>query len=245
MTHRRAAPRAAGAAILLGLALVGMAVVAAAGAPALDTGAHALTAADRGEQRQTRPIPPPPGPTPCERVIVIGDSLTDNARPWLNDGLRDAGFTRKVDAHHSRRIPAFVSAPYSGVKAALEVRATWGEAECWVIALGSNDLAHGANTAATVNSMLDEMLSVVTPGARVWWVNLDYHRDPRTSFDFAGATAVFNGQLDTRAASNPKLYVIDWYSYAEANLHWFFDPVHVDRTGSIARAAQIVDALPR
>ena len=96
-----------------------------------------------------------------------------------------------------------------------------------------------------MNAVLDEMLAVISPGAHVWWVNVDYHRDPRTSFDFVGATAVFNAELDASAASNPQLHIIDWYTYAEGNLQWFFDPVHVDRTGSIARANQIVEALPR
>jgi hypothetical protein len=39
--------------------------------------------------------------------------------------------------------------------------------------------------------------------------------------------------------------VIDWYSLAEAHPEWFFDPVHVNATGSRARAEQIADALPR
>ena len=39
------------------------------------------------------------------------------------------------------------------------------------------------------------------------------------------------------------LSVIDWYSLAESHLEWFFDPVHVDTTGSRARAQQVVDAL--
>ena len=234
---------------LQGSALVGTPeaspVAARSLAPLIDDAASAVARPERGDQFQTRPVPPPSGPPPCERVIVVGDSLTDNARWWLNQGLRTTGFTQLVDAHHSRRIPASVRAPYSGVTAALGIRATWGEASCWVVALGSNDLVHGANTPATVNAVLNEMLEVVSPGAHVWWVNVDYHRDPGTSFDFGGATAVFNAELDARATSDPRLHVIDWYTYAEANRHWFFDPVHVNRIGSIARANQIVEALPR
>jgi hypothetical protein len=218
---------------------------ATASAPLIDGPAIAFALPERGDQVQTRPILPPSGPPPCQRVVVVGDSLTDNSLWWLNQGLRNAGFTQHVDAHHSRRIPASVRAPYSGVKAALSVRATWGEASCWVVALGSNDLVRGANRPAIVSSLLDEMLEIVSPDAHVWWVNLDYHRDPSTSFDFVGATTVFNAKLDARAASNPQLHVIDWYTYAEANLQWFFDPVHVNRTGSIARANQIIEALPR
>lgn len=217
--------------------------VALAVATRLDRAATVDRQAARGTAFQATPtVPPPPG---CDRVIVIGDSLMDNAGPWLRAELADAGFEYFVDAQPSRRIPARVAAPYSGVRAALAARAGWGEAGCWVVALGSNDLYWGGGDAATARAMIDEMLAAVTPGARVWWVNVDYHRDPRTSFDFPQASRVFNAELEARAAADPTLSVIDWYAHAEANLHWFFDPVHVDRTGSIARAVQTVAALPR
>lgn len=176
---------------------------------------------------------------------MVGDSLTDNSEPWLVSGLSAAGFTALVDAQPSRRIPAAASPPYSGVRAALAMRAAWGDAECWVIALGSNDLIRGADDPATATALIEEMLAAVTPGARVWWMNVDYHPDSRTSFDFAAATATFNRTLSERASWDPLFHIIDWYSLAVAHPEWFFDPVHVDRVGSIARAEQTVAALPR
>lgn len=186
-----------------------------------------------------------PPPQRCDRVAVVGDSLTDNSRPWLLSGLAAAGFTTVVDAQPSRRIPAEVSAPYSGVRAALALRSWWGDADCWVIALGSNDLIRGAHDRATADGLIEEMVVAVSPGARVWWVNVDYHHDSRSSFDFVAATATFNLALSARSSSDPMFHVIDWYALAEANRHWFFDPVHVDRTGSVARAEQTVGGLPR
>ena len=195
----------------------------------------------RGEAFQaTATLPPPPG---CDRVVVIGDSLTDNSAPWIRSELRAAGYEFALDAQPSRRIPEAVRAPYSGVRAARAVRAAFGEAGCWMIALGSNDLIYGAGRVPDASRMIDEMLSAITPGASVWWVNVNYHRDPRTSFDFAGATATFNSVLADRAGSDPDLHVIDWYSLSEANPSWFFDPVHVDRAASIVRAEFTVAAL--
>ena len=92
--------------------------------------------------------------------------------------------------------------------------------------------------------MIAEMTAALTPAALVWWMNIDYHRDPQISFDFVAATATFNSRLDARALTDERFTVIDWYSLAEANLGWFFDPVHVDRAGSIVRARQAVAALP-
>jgi hypothetical protein len=230
----------------MALAAATIAIVCAvggAGALTVDGGAAVVETAARGSMFQaTETVPPASG---CRRVIVIGDSLMDNSRPWLVDGLDDAGFDAYVDAQPSRRIPASVRAPYSGVTAAADARATFGEADCWVVALGSNDLVFGAGVPAAADAVIDEMLAAVTPGASVWWVNVNYHRDPDIDFGFAAATAVFNRQVAARADADPALAVIDWYALSEANLQWFFDPVHVDRTGSIARAGQTVAALPR
>lgn len=198
--------------------------------------------ADRGEAFQATDTVPPPGG--CGRVIVIGDSLMDNSAPWLRSELSAAGHEHYLDAQPSRRIPARVREPYSGVKAALGARATFGEADCWIVALGSNDLVYGGDDVDQVNGMLDEMLAAVTPDASTWWVNVNYHRDPTTGFDFVAATQTFNEVVDTRAAATPTLHVIDWYTLSEANLDWFFDPVHVDRAASIVRAEFTVDALP-
>jgi len=206
------------------------------------TPARASMPAVRGTQT---PLGPTPDATPCARVAVIGDSLTDNARWYVADALERAGFVHLIDATHSRRIPEWVPAPFSGVTAARQVRATWGEADCWVVALGSNDLIFGAGDPTAAGPMIESMLAVLTPGARVWWVNVDYHRDPTIGFDFAGATSRFNATLAARAARDDRMAVIDWYSLAEGHPEWFFDPVHVNTNGSRARAEQIADALPR
>jgi hypothetical protein len=206
----------------------------------LTGGATASAPAVRGQQVRLKPLPPVPS---CQRVAVIGDSLMDNARWYLARSLDQAGYTSIIDAQPSRRIPETVRAPYSGVTAARQVRSTWGEADCWVVALGSNDLIFGAGDPSVAASMIDSMLAVVTPNSRVWWVNLDYHHDPRVAFDFVGASSRFNAALDARAAVDANLTVIDWYSLAEQHLDWFFDPVHVNDTGSRARAEQVVEAL--
>ncbi len=235
--------RALTAVIVVVAVVASLAAVATVWALAFDAAGEVSVPAVRGTSLQVTPTQPPP--LGCRRVVVIGDSLMDNSRPWLVSRLADAGFDALVDAQPSRRIPAIVRVPYSGVRAAEAVRADFGEAECWVIALGSNDLPYGGLDAAVIGSWFDEMLDAVSPGARVWWVNLAYHRDPRWSFDFPRASSLFNTVLAERAAGDPNLEVIDWHTLAEANLHWFFDPVHVDRTGSIARAELTVAALPR
>ncbi len=215
--------------------------------PDFGAGAQALAAAERGERVPTRPIPPPPPPA-CARVAVIGDSLTVGSRSALRSGLAEAGFDAVVDAYGGRRIGRSAPDPYSGVKAALEVRATFGEADCWVIALGTNDLYAGAGDPRVARALVDEMLSVVTPGADVWWVNINFHDNPNNfgaPVDEEAGTAVFNAGLDARADGDGTFTVIDWYAYSEDHLWWFVDWVHVNSAGYLARARQTIDALPR
>lgn len=216
-----------------------------AAAAMIERPATATTPAVRsGTQLQVLPRPAPP--TTCQRVIVIGDSLTDNSEPWVIAELERAGFTFFVDAQPSRQIPAAMRPPLSGVLAAQAARTTFGDAECWMVALGSNDILFGGGQSIeAATARIDEMLAAVSPGASVWWVNVDFHHDPRAGIDMVAATRRFNEALDRRAANDPRLTIIDWYSLAEANLHWFFDPVHVDRAGSIVRAEFTVAALPR
>jgi hypothetical protein len=230
--------------VAMGLA-ASLAAFGLAAAATIERPATATAPAVRS-RTQLQVLPRPAPPTTCKRVIVIGDSLMDNSEPWLIAELDAAGFDSFVDAQPSRQIPAAMRPPLSGVVAAQTARTTWGEAECWMVALGSNDILFGGGQSIELASArIGEMLAAVSPGASVWWVNVDFHHDPRAGIDMVAATRRFNEALDRRAANDARLTVIDWYSLAEANLHWFFDPVHVDRAGSIARAEFTVAALPR
>jgi lysophospholipase L1-like esterase len=186
----------------------------------------------------------------CTRVWVVGDSLTVGSAAALRSGLDglelEAAF---VDGAINRRIPA--TAPVSGVLAARSIRAVNGEADCWVIALGTNDISNGVTTTSRARAVVAEMLAEVTPKARVWWVNVDFRSVEGAAVDYPAATQTFNAVLDERAASDPRFEVIDWYALAESHPEWFLkadgtaDPVHVNSAGYTARAAQVVDVIRR
>ena len=204
----------------------------------LTAAATAHATAVRGEQVAIRPPPKQPA---CQRVVVIGDSLMANAL-GLDSALERAGYTSLVDAQPNRQVPDSKLAT-GGITAALRVRSTWGDADCWVIALGSNDIGFGGGTADAAAARITSMLDAVTPGASVWWMNINYHRDPRSAIDFVGATGRFNAQL-VLAGQAGRLTVIDWYSLSEAHPAWFIDSVHVNMgEGSTARIQQVIDAL--
>ncbi|HYN34564.1 MAG TPA: GDSL-type esterase/lipase family protein [Ilumatobacteraceae bacterium] len=173
----------------------------------------------------------------CTRVWVIGDSLTVGSAAALRSGLDSLKLEAEiVDGANNRRISA--TAPISGVRAARSIRATSGEANCWVIALGTNDISNGVITTTRARAAVAEMLAEVTPQARVWWVNVDFR-----SLD--QSTRTFNTVLNERAAADLRFAVIDWYALAESHPEWFVDVVHVNSAGYTARAALIVDSLRR
>ncbi len=186
----------------------------------------------------------------CTRVWVIGDSLTVGSAAALRSGLDGLELeAHVVDGVINRRIPA--TAPISGVLAARSIRATNGEANCWVIALGTNDISNGVTTTARARVAVAEMLAEVTPQARVWWVNVDFRSIEGAAVDYPTATRTFNAVLNERAASDLRFQVIDWYTLAESHPEWFLKPdgtadaVHVNSAGYTARAAQVIDVIRR
>lgn len=188
----------------------------------------------------------------CTRVWMIGDSLTVGSATAIQSGFdRLALEAEVVDGVNSRRISVNAQpVERSGVLAARSIRAANGEANCWVIALGTNDISSGVTTTTRARAAVTEMLAEVTPDARVWWVNVDF-RSLDDSTYHPDATATFNAVLDERAAADLRFEVIDWYTLAEGHPEWFLkpdgtsDPVHVNSTGYAARAAQVVEVIRR
>jgi len=209
------------------------------GDPTIVAAAHAGSPAVRGRQLQLTPPPP----QRCNRVAVVGDSLTAASRSWLDRDLDAAGIEHIIDGQVSRRIPATVRDPYSGVSATRRIRSSWGEADCGVIGLGSNDLEAGADDPISAARWIGEELAAVTPGARVWWINVSYRHEPGNPFDFASATTVFNAALDTRASTDALVEVIDWHGEVVAHPTWLVDGVHVRSDGYRARTQLTVAAL--
>lgn len=176
------------------------------------------------------------GSSSCTRVWVIGDSLTEGSAAALRSGLAGLGLDAYVvDGVRNRRISATSN---SGVLTARSIRATRGEANCWVIALGTNDITSSVTTTALSRTAVSEMIAEVTPQARVWWVNVDVR-----SLD--QSTRTFNSVLNERAAADLRFQVIDWYALAGSHPEWFVDAVHVNSAGYTARAALILDSIRR
>ncbi len=176
----------------------------------------------------------------CQRVVILGDSLTVGAATYHRLRLNDASLVGIVDGRNGRRISATAGEALSGVLTAQRIRRDWGNADCWVVALGTNDYyVGGSRSVAVATGLIDQQLDAITPGARVWWVNV---RDTSSTAALDGSRT-FNRALVERAAVDDRFQVIDWYALFLANPGWSRDGIHVSTTGSIARAALVDRAL--
>ena len=79
--------------------------------------------------------------TSTQRLLMVGDSLTVGSLPYQAGAFIDTGWTDiAINAHGSRGIKTKVSAdPYTGLTAVDALRAAHGDADLWVVALGTND----------------------------------------------------------------------------------------------------------
>lgn len=176
----------------------------------------------------------------CQRVVILGDSLTVGAAPFHRLQLSNASMVGIVDGRSGRRISATAGEAFSGVLAAQRIRRDWGDADCWVIALGTNDhYVGGSRSVAVATGLVEQQLGAITPGARVWWVNV---RDTSSTAALVGSRT-FNRALAERAAIDGRFQVVDWYTAFLANPGWSSDGIHVGTAGSIERAALVARAL--
>lgn len=176
----------------------------------------------------------------CQRVVILGDSLTVGAAPYHRLQLGNASMVGIVDGRNGRRISATAGEAFSGVLAAQRIRRDWGDADCWVIALGTNDhYVGGSRSVAVATGLVEQQLGAITPGARVWWVNV---RDTSSTGALVGSRT-FNQALVERAAIDSRFEVVDWFTAFLANPGWSGDGIHVGTAGSIERAALVARAL--
>ena len=120
-----------------------------------------------------------------------------------------------VDGVGARRVSVnAVPASRSGVLAARSIRAASGEADCWVVALGTNDINSGVTTPTRARATIAEMLAEIPTPARVWWVNVDFRSIEGAALDYPAITQMFNAVLSQRDAADARFRVIDWYTLA-------------------------------
>lgn len=191
--------------------------------------------------RAVRLDPPTSNGSTCSTVNVIGDSMLAASINTWRDTFDQAGVTANF--------LAFSGAPAESLGPVFveQLRASRGDAPCWIVVMGSNDLApiweiggtaptgEPCNSSAARRAETDRRVHLVndTIGAhhRIFWMNVFHGWLP-------DMTCIWNGQLE-----RIDIGVIDWYGSFSRHPEWSLDGVHSDATGDAARATLALNAV--
>ena len=157
----------------------------------------------------------------ARRLLVIGDSLAYDNRPYLAHRLRDweiesdFSFARSAtDTAHDLRLLSKKEA----LPPVIHVSSGTGD-----------DPEHPQRLARAVR----RVMRVAGPHRCVVWANIWRLRLEEPTFD------TLNFVLAAEDSTRPNLRVFDWHAMVDANTDWLVDPVHVNVEGNLARAKAV------
>jgi lysophospholipase L1-like esterase len=174
-------------------------------------------------------------PTPqCTKLAVIGDSLTYGSAKLLTAELTSRAITDfAVDAERGRMIRS--KALKSGVRALQELRKKGYTPDCFVVALGTNDIGLTGDQ-DKFKTWIDEMMTEIGDHP-VLWVNV---ARPKPT----GRAIWFNAVLGERQTHWPNLLIGDWSAVLAPHPEWIaFDKIHLKKAGYAARATWLASEV--
>ena len=174
-----------------------------------------------------------PSATSAGPVYIMGDSITDIAKPSYIKKFKDAGWTPTVEGLGSRQIQGTPPAP-DGLGQIEKDKSVIASSNAIVVALGTNGVSNSASTTkAQVTKALAKIKEYNTNNAPVYWVNVMdtlNKKDAQTT----------NAAIKDAAGNNAK--IIDWYaeSSSKADLASFNGGVHPTKQKDIDLLVNLV-----
>lgn len=172
-----------------------------------------------------------PGPGQSQRVVIIGDSLTRNAREPLTRQLRKDGWTPTIRCFGGKRLDWAIAQ----AKRAKQIDQL---PDTVVIAIGTNDMRWIDR--ATTRARMDELMTVLGKNRTVFWVDTYASGGDRFTRE---KERWFNRQVKQLAAEHENLYRINWGNYARANGVRFADALHYTSAGERTWARRVADQV--
>ena len=158
---------------------------------------------------------------PPARLLVIGDSLAYDNRPYLQRDLPhwriEGNFSFARDARQTAR----------------DLRKLGRRETLPPIIHVSSGTGDDPEHVKRFDLAVRRLMRVAGPERCVVWANVWRVKLSEPTF------AVINGALSLESLARPNLLVVDWYAMVEANRDWLVDPVHVNAPGNLARAAAV------
>ena len=171
------------------------------------------------------------GPGAGRRVLVIGDSLTRNARSPLTRKLRKSGWTPTVRCFGGKRLDWAIAQ----AKRAQEIDQL---PDTVVIAVGTNDMRWIDR--GTTKARMRQLLDVLGGERTVLWVDTYASGGDRFT---RSKEKWFNRQVKRLARANDNVFRVVWGPYARKQGVRFADALHYDTAGERAWADRVVQVL--
>jgi lysophospholipase L1-like esterase len=181
------------------------------------------------------------GAADIDSVVMIGDSITNGARSFLEERFELLGLDHVVEAVDGKRMASSSSDNPSGADvAAWMVENGDGDHtdEVWVIALGTNDIGN-FDTGDEIAAAVDEVLAEVPDEVGLVWVDTWISARPEQS---AEVNAVIRERVRQRDASS---VLAPWTAVAEDEGVLTNDGVHPTTAGADVFAFVVTDTVRR
>ena len=167
-----------------------------------------------------------------QRVLFIGDSITDQSEDQLNFALRQAGWDPTVEGHSGAALiqNRFIIDWHQR----LAELVPQVDPSIVIVELGTND----ANTAAAEIAMgIDEVMEPLRTVPRVVWANV------KTGFLTEPVAKIVNEQLRQATVRWPNLEVLDMGAHFADHPEWISDGIHLNDAGKVEFARLVIRAL--
>lgn len=172
-----------------------------------------------------------PGPGEGRRVLIIGDSLTRNARTPLKRQLRKDGWTPTVRCFGGKRLDWAIAQ----AKRAKELDQL---PDTVVIAIGTNDMRWIDR--GTTKARMQQLLKVLGNKRTVLWVDTYASGGDRFT---RSKEKWFNRQVKQLARQSENVHRVNWGNYARREGVRFADALHYTSAGERTWAKRIAQVL--
>ncbi|MEP1124192.1 MAG: GDSL-type esterase/lipase family protein [Ilumatobacter sp.] len=174
-----------------------------------------------------------------ESVVMIGDSITVGAQPFLQEQLQQLGFADvTIVAQELKRVSQNISNNPSGADIASFVAGESsrpGDEQLWIVALGTNDISQYGSVDEIVAEM-ETVIDAMPDDAPLVWVNTYFADRPE---DTAEVNAAIEQVIDSRGNA----VVGQWNQIAPSDGVLRGDGVHPNSDGAKVFAALVTTTV--
>ncbi|MEM1333125.1 MAG: GDSL-type esterase/lipase family protein [Actinomycetota bacterium] len=172
------------------------------------------------------------------RAVMIGDSITVGATPFLIERFGTVGLPVEIGAQEGKRIDVSWGSNPAGTRVAEQFVAggvgTAGDA-VWIVALGTNDIGQYA-AQGEVEQEIRDLLAFVPSDAPLVWINTWFRDRP-------DATTMVNAAIESVMRERGNATIGDWSSVAPIEGVLRSDGVHPNDDGAAVFADLVVGTV--